>query len=210
MKIILYIILFLYTAAFHSQIEINLEPTQAKEIRKYEESIDSKSKGFETFNPYGEKMLDVLQYWPNVTKRALIFKRKDDSFYPTLHSWYFFDDKDSIAKIIYYNWGFANTAVEATNQKIISLKNKQSEFVEKYKAEKKNLIGLVGNPNINDEKEDNESYLNLKSIWYTKNHKILLEMTFDKRFNSFEFNSKNIILPRTKVVIEIMFKNHAE
>lgn len=174
----------------------------------FEKSINSSSKGYQYFDPYGDQDFEDLLYeMPNVKDHVLIYKREYDNFSPTLHSWYFFD-KDSTIKWIIYNWGFANTKIEANNDELKKQTSRLKDYKNKYKREKENLIRIIGKLTKEDLKVESSAYLNIITIWDHADKRVVLNMTVDK--NVIELNNKvvkkSIVIPRSKIQIKIMIK----
>ncbi len=208
MKEFITIIFFSISFGLYSQTQIVTKPTALITIKEYENSIKSISKGFQLFNPYyDEDFEDVYVSWPKVIHKPLIFKRTNDNFFPTLHTWYFYD-KDSTVKWIIYNWGFANTNIEASDSVIMKQTLREKEYRNKYKEEKMNLIHLLGKPTKEDLLTETTSYLNIKTIWDLPDKRIVINMTIDKivvAFNSEEVG-KTIVIPRSAIEIKILMK----
>lgn len=203
-----FIAFLIFTIQLISQTQVVLSPTNLDSLVSFEKSIGSISKGFQYFNPYhDENFEDIYAYWPNVLKKPLIFKRTNDEFYPTLHSWYFYD-QDSIVKWIKYHWGFGNTTVEASDDEIRKQTFREKDFKKKYQLEKEKLKELLGSPTIENEEEETDSYLNMKTIWDLPEKRVIIEMTIDKKVVEFEPKEveKTIVIPRSKIEIKILLK----
>ena len=208
MKIALTIIFLIISHEIFSQTQILIEPTNLTSIQEYEDSIKSTSKGFQSFNPYyDEDFEDIYEVWTEVLKKPLIYKRNNDNFFPTLHTWYFYD-KDSVVKLIKYNWGFANTSIEVNDSIIKNQVLRLRDYKNKYKVEKKNLLRLLGKPNLEDVTKETASYINTKSVWDLPNKRVVINMTVDKKVVEFDSEKvKNtIVIPRSKIEIKILMK----
>jgi hypothetical protein len=201
--IILFLILDLY-----SQEPINFNPVSLESIKLIEDSINSENKGFYYFNPYyDENIEDIYEEWPNVFKEALIYKRFTDDFYPNLHVWYFFD-KDSIVKLVYYHWGFPNPKIEASDEQLRNQISRSNEYLTKYGDVKDTLISILGKPNQIEVSLNEPSYISKCTIWDFEDKRIILNMTADKIVLEIDNDMVNrpIILPRSKVQITVLMK----
>jgi len=105
MRVLLFVLIFAHHITY-SQDTFTLKSRTICQIKDFEKSLGSQIIGFKFFNPRYD-----LNYQKGVSVKdsVLIFKRTNDSFYPNLHTWYFYD-KDSLVKLIYYHWGLYNTA----------------------------------------------------------------------------------------------------
>lgn len=208
MKELIILIFLSVSLGSYSQTQIITKPTTLKSIKAYEDSLKSLSKGLQNYNPYyDEDFEDIFESWPQVIYKPLIYKRINDDFFPTLHTWYFFD-KDSIVKWIYFNWGFANTNVEASDSKIKKQQFREMEYRRKYEVEKMNLKNLLGVPTKEDLIKETASYLNLKSIWDLPDKKVVISMTLDKKMIKYDSQEvgKTIIFPLSEIIIKILMK----
>ncbi len=198
----------LVTASVFCQTDVFVEPIPLDSVRAYEKELNSTSKGFHYFNPYyKDDFQDLYKEWPRIIQKPLIFKRTNDEFYPTLHVWYYVD-KDSTVKWLKYNWGFANTKVEVTNEEIRAQTLRLENFKTKYAKEKEYLSKILGQPTESEQKKETETYINQKTIWNKDTYKLVLEMTVDKK--ALEFTPENskhrIVFPRSGIEINIMMK----
>jgi len=191
-----------------SQDTLILKSTELSSVKSLEDSLNSVNKGFQFFDPYkDEDFEDVYDKWPNVTTKPLIYKRTNDSFFPPLHVWYFYD-KDSTVKWIYYHWGFGNTDVEASESEIKKQILRFIEYKEKYFLEKAKLVIALGNPRENDLIIDTPDYYQIKSVWNQIDKRIVINMVFAKKPMEIDdpVLNKKIILPISKVEIKILLK----
>ena len=208
MKVIGVLLFLSITLGVVSQTQIVIKPTSLDTLINYENTIESISKGFQYFNPYhDEDFEDAYEQWPNVLNKPLIYKRTNDDFYPTLHAWYFYD-KDSTVKWIYYRWGFGNTKVLASDHEITRQTLRKEDFKNKYQIEKEYLKSILGKPTIENEKEETDSYLSLKTIWDLSEKRIVINMLVDKEVIEFEVKEtgKTIKIPRSKIEIRVLTK----
>lgn len=186
------------------------KPIVLSEMIQFEDSIGSISKGFQYFNPiHDEDFDDLIDEFPITIHKPLIFQRIVDDFYPTLHSWYFYD-KDSIVKIIRYNWGFANTKIDVLDSEIMKQTARLKEYQKKYRIEKSKLIHIIGPPSTEDFRENESTYVSLKSIWDQSDKRVILRMTVDKSVMKFDetYTGKSIAIPRSHINIAVVIKDH--
>jgi len=210
MRVIATIFFLVFSLELFSQTSIVTEPTKLDTLINHEERIASISKGFQFFDPYfDEDFEDILEKWPNILKKPLIYKRAVDDFFPTLHVWYFYDN-DTTVRFIKYNWGFANTEVLASNDEIRNQKSRKKDYLRKYKTEKEYLKKILGDPTIEDEKEDSESFYHLSTSWDTPEKRVIINMTVDQSIIEFESKAigKSIVVPRSGIEIKILFKEN--
>ncbi|MBP6873030.1 MAG: hypothetical protein KBC43_13555 [Bacteroidales bacterium] len=206
--ILLSLICFFFIFNLFSQEPIILNPVSLQSLIVTEDSLKSENKGFQYFKPFfDEDIEDIYEEWPQVNNEALIYKRNTDNFYPTLHVWYFFD-KDSIVKLVYYHWGFPNTAVEATDDQLREQVSRTTEYLTKYWNVKDRLIGILGNPTQSEVSINEATYISNKIVWDFDNLRVILKMSADKKV--MEINNEKvkspIILPRSKVQIKVLMK----
>jgi hypothetical protein len=126
-KLIILLLLSTSILSLCAQETYLFQPTELTSVIAFEDSIKSDIKGFYNFNPYfDENIEDIYEYWPKLLNKAFIVKRFIDDFSPSQHAYYFID-KDSIVKLVYYKWGFANPTLEVSNEQI----RKQTYFSKK-------------------------------------------------------------------------------
>ena len=184
-------------------------PTKLKEIRTLENSFKSIPKGFHYFSPFFDQDFeDIIGDWPAVKEKPFIYKRTNDSFYPTLHTWYF-HDADSVVGYVVYNWGFANTTIEASNDEIRAQVNRFEKYKKKYDKEKKLLVKLLGQPTHDDLKKNYPGLAEIVSIWDLREKRIILRMTVDKKIIETKnpYNKEAIISPHSEVQIKVLLKD---
>ena len=207
-KTILTIALLFAVFSSSAQNTLQLEPIALNKLVAFEKALGSESKGMPFFNPYyDEDFEDLVDEHPNVQKKTMIFKRSYDPFYPTLHSWYFFDS-DSVVRLVYYNWGFANTSIENSDEELRLQRFRKGDFAQKYVDEKALLIAKLGKPSVEDQKESNSSYLNLTTIWDHPDKRVVLEMTAERQIVEFSNSAIDAhrVTPRSKVIIKVLMK----
>ena len=156
------------------------DPKSLKEIIAFENSIDSKNKGFYSFRPYfDDRFEDMI---PNVKPKALIFKRKDDEFFPNLHTWYFFDS-DSLVRGFYYNWGFYNPSFNPSqNRELLDeQKSRKKEYLAQYERVAQRLKQILGEPTKQAIPIKSKTALKKTSVWDQADCRTVLELHFDPR-----------------------------
>jgi len=190
-----------------SQTEIVGDTLNIGYIYELEDSMASEDKGFHHFNPYyDEDFEDMYKVWPNVKKKPLIFKRTNDEFFPTLHTWYFYN-VDSTVKLVIYNWGFANTSFEIAEAKLAKGLLSVNNFNKKYKREKKFLIKQLGKPTEEKSKETAVGTIT-KTVWDFSDKRIVLKMRVDRNMNQIYLPDLNEtkFIPNSRIEIKIIFK----
>jgi len=164
-KIVLIFVSLIGAFNLFAQDTLQLRPIALSKLVAFEKALGSESKGLQFFNPYYDvDFEDLIDEHPEVQKKTMIFKRSYDPFYPTLHSWYFFD-KDSVVRLIYYNWGFANTSVGSSDDELRRQQFRKGDFAQKYVDEKAALIAKLGKPTKEEQEDSNSALLNLQTIW---------------------------------------------
>ena len=168
-KLMLGFILLCFSS--YGQDAFTLKPRTINQIKDFEKSLGSKIIGFRFFNP---KYDPSYQGGIVVKDSVLIFNRTNDNFYPTLHTWYFYDE-DSLVNLMYHHWGFYNTAFNFNKYPGL-LENQTTRYKEystKFKSIKKEVDELTGKKGqrINDKEYK----------WETDSFIISLSMRFDKK-----------------------------
>jgi hypothetical protein len=162
--------LILICSLCNGQDTFNLKPRTINETKGFEKSLSSETVGLRFFNPKYDPF-----YQKNIAVKdsVLIFKRTNDDFYPTLHTWYFYD-KDSVVNLIYYHWGFYNTGFNFNEHPGLLEEQTErfKEYSNKFKSIKKNIEKLIGKKG---RKAGDNEYM-----WETESLIISLSMRFDK------------------------------
>ncbi|HEY9047248.1 MAG TPA: hypothetical protein VIN08_15190 [Ohtaekwangia sp.] len=170
MRVLLFGLIFVHFYGY-GQDTFTLKPKTISQIKDFEKSLGSQIIGFRFFNPKYD-----LNYQKNidVMDSVLIFKRTNDNFYPGLHTWYFYD-KDSLVNLIYYHWGFYNTAFNFKEHPGLLEKQtkRYKEYSKKFNVIKKSVERLV--------KKKGKKINDNEYRWEIDSSIILLLMRFDKK-----------------------------
>jgi len=175
MKYLIPFLLLFFIACSSQEVIFQKKPLSFyKEIEKRKQSIE---KGFFKFNLWKDPFSnDVI----NETNYPLIYERKS-RFKPNLHTWYFYD-KDSIIKGIWYNWGLYNPVFNPKkNIKYLNdLTQNQKEFQVKFNDIKREISLKYGNPIFDEEIKNNSQRIIRKVKWEKDMLIIKLTMVFTK------------------------------
>jgi len=201
---------FLGTAT--AQTTLNFDAIPLTDVYVLENEMASKSKGRHYFNPFHDDDiydLYALDQVPNVKKKAIIYERTNGTFFPPMHSWYFYTE-DSVARWMFYNWGFANPGVEASNKTLLEQNERKKEYIEKYELEKQHMVERFGLPTSDTTKLDTDGGITKKAMWDLEDKRIIVEMNYDAQSITIQSNKWTSIIPTTYVRIVVLVKKVEE
>ena len=155
------------------------ERKSLKEIRILENAFSSKYLGFiethvsDNYFPSAKANKD---YYP------LTYIRTNDSFFPSLHVEYFYNDSDSTLLATSYDWNIMDYIknFKTDGDKLEKEKKRKKEYLEKYNSIKNELITKFGPPILTEEKKDREGYF-YKLRWENETQDILLLLKFSTK-----------------------------
>ena len=138
-------------------------PNELNEIMNFEKSLGSINTGIYHFNAFYDA--NFSDFVIKAGTNPMIFRRTNDDFFPTLHTWYYF--KDSIVHGFAYNWGFYNTGFNV-NENIqiaeaqISRKDEYSVKYEEIKNRTSEIYGLKPEESV---VSSSMSYHIIRCVW---------------------------------------------
>ena len=167
-----------------SQTNFLIEKVNIKQIREFENSLNSIFIGFDTTKvakDYFPGALEDKEYYP------VRFKRTNDTFFPELFVRYYYDENSSDSTIVCvsHDWEIMNYVKNLYDDghHFKTEKKRRKEYLRKYNEVKSNAIKVFGTPDIIDESKYASGYF-YKLEWEQKNVDVLIIHEFWTKLRS--------------------------
>jgi len=167
-----------------SQTNFLTEEVNIKQIREFENNLNSIFVGFDTTKvakDYFRGALEDREYYP------IKFKRTNNKFFPELFVTYYYDEtsSDSIIICASYDWNIMNYVrnLNDDGHHFDTEIKREKEYLQMYNEIKEDLIKKYGNPHkVEESKEKSGYFYRLK--WENKNLDILVIFQFSTKHKS--------------------------
>jgi hypothetical protein len=142
---------------------------------------------------FSEGLLKKTDYYP------LTFRWLSDDFNPNCLVEYYYFGKDSIAKVIVYNWDIMNDVnnLKTGKSKILEQQNRKKEYLKKYNLIYNIVVEKFGKPTKEEKvKESNDGFFG-NATWDTNGKIIELFFSFTpkvKELGEFAFGTFRVRL----------------
>ncbi len=167
-----------------SQTDFLTEKLNIKQIREFENNLNSFFVGFDTTKvakDYFPGALEDRKYYP------IKFKRTNNDFFPELFVKYYYDEtsSDSIIICASYDWNIMNYVRNLNNDghHFDNEIKREKEYLQKYNEIKEDLIKKFGTPHTVEEPKDSSGHF-YKLKWENKNLDILVIFQFSTKHKS--------------------------
>ena len=164
-----------------SQTAFLTEEANIKQIREFENNLNSIFVGFDTTKvakDYFSGAVENREYYP------IKFKRTVDAFFPELFVEYYYDEKssDSIVICASYDWNIMHYVRNLNDDGHHFDKEikREKEYLQKYKEIKTELTEKFGKPHKVEETKDSNGYF-YRLKWENKHLEVLVIFQFSKK-----------------------------
>ncbi|GHV34969.1 hypothetical protein FACS1894178_3550 [Bacteroidia bacterium] len=180
-KLILTLTAMTISLCSFSQTNFLTEKTNIKQVREFENNLNSIFVGFDTTKvakDYFRGAVENKEYYP------IKFKRTNNDFFPELFVEYYYDETSSDSTIICasYDWNIMHYVKNLNDDghHFDTEIKREKEYLQKYKEIKAGLIKEFGKPHkIEESKDANGYFYRLK--WENKKIDVLLIFQFSKK-----------------------------
>ena len=183
-RLILTLVAMTISISNFSQTNFLTEKVSIKQVREFENNLNSIFVGFDTTKvekDYFPGALEDKEYYP------IKFKRTNNDFFPELFVTYYYDEtsSDSIIICASYDWNIMNYVrnLYDDGHYFDTEIKREKEYLQKYNEIKSDLIKKFGKPGkVEESKESNGHFYRLK--WENKNLDILVLFKFSTKHKS--------------------------
>lgn len=160
----------------YCQYDFLFQKKNLKDVQIYEDSLKSNKIGFVKRNVSKDYFPTAKE---NHTYYPLSYIRTNDTFFPTLHIEYYYNETDSTLLATSYDWNIMDyvSNIKTDGNKFEIEKKRENEYLKKYKEIKEYLISKFGRPTSTEEDKSSSNYF-YRLTWKENDIDVLVLLKF--------------------------------